>query len=210
MKKSALLLIGLGIVLASCKVGNPEGEKAKTGESVEATAPAEGTKLAVNPEASKVNWLGKKVTGQHHGEVTIKSGDLWVKDGKLTGGSFVVDLNTINNLDLEGEWKGKLEGHLKAADFFDVANFPEATFEITSVTDTAEAGKVSVSGNLTIRGITKNITFDAVVSDATETSANASADFNIAREDWGIVYTGQADDLISKEINLKINLVAGA
>ena len=111
---------------------------------------------------------------------------------------------------MEGEYKQKLEDHLKSEDFFDVANHPEATFEITAVTASTEASVFVVSGNLTIRGVTKNITFDAHVAELTETSANVKADFNIAREDWGVNYAGQADDLISKEINFKINLVAAA
>ena len=132
-----------------------------------------------------------------------------VDDGKLTGGRFTIDLTTIHNKDLEGEYKQKLEGHLKSADFFDVENHPEATFEITSVTAGASEGALTISGNLTIRGVSKNITFDATTSQVSEVSVVADADFNIAREDWGVSYKGQADDLISKEINLKIHLVAG-
>ena len=209
MKKVFLFLSAGALVLASC-VGNPEGKKAETTDSVELTEGiGSGSELAVSTTDSKVEWLGKKVSGQHNGVVDIKSGSLFVDEGKLTGGSFVIDLNTITDLDLEGEYKGKLEAHLKSDDFFDVENHPEATFEITQVTDGAEAGQVLVSGNLTIRGVTKNITFDANVEEVTESSVKATADFNIAREDWGVSYAGQADDLISKEINLKITLVAG-
>lgn len=209
MKKVFLFLGAGALVLASC-VGNPEGKKAETTDSVELTEGiGSGSELAVSTTDSKVEWLGKKVSGQHNGVVDIKSGSLFVDEGKLTGGSFVIDLNTITDLDLEGEYKGKLEAHLKSDDFFDVENHPEATFEITQVTAGAEAGQVLVSGNLTIRGVTKNITFDANVEEVTESSVKATADFNIAREDWGVSYAGQADDLISKEINLKITLVAG-
>lgn len=208
MKKVFLFLSVSAFVLASC-VGNPEGKKAETTEVVEAEA-ISGTELAVNTAASTVEWTGKKVTGQHNGTVDITSGTLVVDGGQLVGGQFVIDLNTINNLDMEGEYKEKLEGHLKSDDFFDVANHPEASFEITAVTASSEAGVSVVSGNLTIRGVTKNITFDAHVADLSDTSANVKADFNIAREDWGVSYTGQADDLISKEINFKINLVAGS
>lgn len=209
--KKAFLFLGAGaLVLASC-VGNPEGKKAETTDGVELTEGiGGGSELAVSTTDSKVEWLGKKVSGQHNGEVGIKSGSLFVDNGKLTGGNFVIDLNTINNHDLEGEYKGKLEGHLKSADFFDVENHPEATFEITEVKDGAGAGQVVISGNLTIRGVTKNITFDANVEEATDSAIKATADFNIAREDWGVNYAGQADDLISKEINLKITLVARA
>jgi len=209
MEKLFLTVAAGALVLSSC-VSNPEGKKAETTDSVETTAAAgEGTTLAVDTEASEVVWTGRKVSGQHHGTVDIKSGSLTVNNGQITGGNFVIDLTTITDQDLEGEYKGKLEGHLKSADFFDVENHPEATFEITGVEQGAEGGLVKVSGNLTLRGISKNITFDANVQEATDTSVKATADFNIAREDWGITYSGQADDLISKEINLKVTLVAG-
>jgi len=209
MEKLFLTVAAGALVLSSC-VSNPEGKKAETTDSVETTAAAgEGTTLAVDTEASEVVWTGRKVSGQHHGTVDIKSGSLTVNDGQITGGNFVIDLTTITDQDLEGEYKGKLEGHLKSADFFDVENHPEATFEITGVEQGAEGGLVKVSGNLTLRGISKNITFDANVQEATDTSVKATADFNIAREDWGITYSGKADDLISKEINLKVTLVAG-
>ena len=194
------------LFLASC-VGNPEGQKAETTDSAEVSA-TEGTELAVNTAESKVMWLGKKVSGEHFGDVAISSGTLVVSGDQLVGGNFVIDLNTINTQDMEGEYKDKLDEHLRSDDFFDVANHPEATFEITSATP-AETGVITLSGNLTIRGTTKNITFDAQVIEVTETAANLTADFNIAREDWGITYSGQADDLISKEINFKVTLVAG-
>ncbi len=210
MKKVCLSLAAGALILSSC-VSNPEGKKAETTDSVEATSTVgAGASLAVDTAASTVVWTGRKVSGQHHGDVKISSGSLTVDGGKLTGGNFVIDLTTINTQDLSGEYKGKLDGHLKSEDFFDVANHPQATFEVTSVGEGTEPGVVTVSGNLTIRGVSKNITFDARVDEATDTSVKASADFNIAREDWGVSYAGQADDLISKEINLKITLVAGA
>lgn len=207
MKKIALFLVA-GIILASCAPKNPEGDKAKTTEGAEVSA-TEGTPVAINTTASKITWTGSKVSGSHTGTVALKSGSLLVKDGKVTGGNFVADLNTITDTDLQGEYKVKLETHLKSPDFFDTATYPEGKFEITSVTEGTEAGKVTISGNLTLRGVTKNITFPATVTEATDTTVKATADFNIVRADWGIVYTGMADDLISKEFNLKIELVAG-
>jgi len=209
MKKTFLFLTAGAMVLASC-VGNPEGQRADTTDSVEVEGVAEGTELSVNTAESRVEWLGKKVSGQHHGTVDIASGTLLVNGDQLVGGHFVVDMNTITDLDLEGEYKEKLEAHLRSDDFFDVDNHPESTFEITSVQEGSADSVIVVSGNLTIRGTSKNITFDANVVELSETSARITADFNIAREDWGVNYAGQADDLISKEINLKINLVAGA
>lgn len=208
MKKIALFLVA-GVILAACSVKNPEGEKAQTTDGAEVAA-TEGTELAVNVAASKITWTGSKVTGSHTGDVALKSGSVWVKDGKITGGNFVTDQNTINDTDMQGEYKDKLDTHLKSPDFFDVAQFPEAKFEITRVTEGAEAGKITIAGNLTMRGVTKNITFPATVTEVSATAVKASADFNVLREDWGITYTGMADDLISKEFNLKVELVAGS
>jgi polyisoprenoid-binding protein YceI len=208
MKNLVVLLSAGALVMASC-VSNPEGKKAETAEESTEVQAVKGTPLAVNTELSQVIWNGKKVSGQHHGTIQIKSGTLNVEGTNIVGGEFVIDMNTIINQDMEGEYKEKLEGHLKSADFFDVTTYPEAKFVVTSVSEGTAPGQIVVSGNLTIKDITKNITFDATVVNANETAAQVNADFNIAREDWGVNYAGQADDLISKEINFKINLVAG-
>lgn len=207
MKKLVLFSAAAAMVLASC-VSNPDGKKADTTDSVETTDQVVGNVYTVDAAQSTLVWTGAKVTGQHEGTVDIKSGELHVNEGAVSGGKFVLDMNTINTTDLEGEWKDKLDGHLKADDFFDVANNPEASFEITSVTAGAVEGGIAIAGNLTIKGVSKNITFDANVEELTDAIVKVSADFNIAREDWGVNYAGQQDDLISKEINFKVTLVA--
>jgi polyisoprenoid-binding protein YceI len=207
MKKLVLFSAAAAMVLASC-VGNPEGKKADVTDSVETTDEVLGHVYTVDASQSELVWTGAKVTGQHHGTVDIKSGELHVDEGTISGGKFVLDMNSINTQDLEGEWKDKLDGHLKSEDFFDVASNPEASFEVTSVAAGATEGTLTVSGNLTIKGVSKNITFDANVEELTDATAKVTADFNIAREDWGVSYEGQKDDLISKEINFKVTLVA--
>lgn len=206
MKKLVLLMAAGGFFLASC-ASNPDGEKATTSDAVEATA-ATGESYDVDASASSVRWEGNKVTGSHHGTIGIQSGTLLVNNGQLSGGHFVIDMNSIVNEDLtDPEYKGKLEGHLKADDFFAVEQHPTSTFEVTEVTDQGN-GKISVSGNLTIRGNTKNITFNATVSESTAEKFVVDADFNINRKDWGVMYEGQKDDLISDEINFKVHLEA--
>jgi len=208
MKKITLLSAIAALVLASC-AGNPEGKKAETKDSVEVSqTEVAGTAFTVDTTASKVVWTGTKVTGKHTGTVNIKSGTLNVDNGTLTGGNFVIDMNSLGSTDLEGEFKGKLDGHLKADDFFGVATYPEATFAITEVKPGATANDLTVSGNLVIKGISKNITFDAKVVESTEAAVKATANFNITRADWGVTYEGKSDDLISKEINFDISLVA--
>lgn len=208
MKKITLLSAVAAFVLASC-AGNPEGKKAETKDSVAITqTEVVGNTLNVDTAASKVVWTGTKVTGKHTGTVSIKSGTLNVDNGKLVGGNVVLDMNTISSTDLEGEFKGKLDGHLKSEDFFAVASHPEATFTITEVKPGATDQDLNISGNLVIKGVSKNITFDAKIVESTEETVKATANFNITRADWGVNYEGKSDDLISKEINFDINLVA--
>lgn len=207
MRKITLLAATAAIVLASC-AGNPEGKKADTKDSVVVENQVSGDAFTVDTAQSSVVWTGTKVSGSHTGTVAIKSGNVIVENGVIKGGKFVLDMNTISSTDLEGEWKEKLDGHLKADDFFAVETYPEASFEITEVKAGATPSDLVVSGNLTIKGITKNITFDAKAEEVTDNTVKYSADFNIAREDWGVTYEGKKDDLISKEINFKVNVVA--
>lgn len=208
MKKLVLFSAVAAMVLASC-AGNPDGKKAETKDSVEtADVVAVGDALNVDVAASVVKWKGTKVSGFHEGTVAIKSGTITVDNNAITAGNFVLDMTTISTTDLDGEYKEKLDGHLKADDFFAVESNPESTFAITEVKTGATPNDVVISGNLTIKGITKNITFDAKVEEISQTSLKATADFNIAREDWGVNYEGKKDDLISKEINFNITLVA--
>lgn len=205
MKKLFYVFGFSGLLFTAC-VSNPEGKKAETTDATEVTATT-GTELKVNTSDSKIVWTGKKVSGTHHGEIKIKSGSIHVEGDKIAGGQFIIDMNTIDNKDLEGEWKGKLEGHLKAEDFFDVAKFPQAKLEITGVEGNG-VGVHKASANLTIKDISKNVTFDVNVSEISEKAFKGSADFNILRADWGIIYPGKPDDLISAEINFKIDLDA--
>lgn len=110
-------------------------------------------KKPIKKEKSTIKWVGKKVTGQHDGTIDFKSGEVALKDGKLVGGKFVVDMTTINVTDLSGKGKTKLEGHLKADDFFGVEKYPEATFVITSVKGS------TIKGDLTIKGHTEKQVF---------------------------------------------------
>lgn len=206
MKKISILFSAAALILASC-AGNPEGKKADTTEATE-TSETTGAELQVDTAQSEVRWEGTKVTGSHHGIVKINGGKLFIQNDTLSGGAFTINVKSIEDKDLEGEFKGKLEGHLKSADFFDVEKFPEASFAITKVTPEGP-NKLNIAGNLTIRGISKNITFTTDVTESTANKFDGKADFNIAREDWGLTYAGKADDLISKEINFKIHLVAG-
>src|SRR5688572_18213334 len=112
----------------------------------------------VNVEKSKVTWLGKKVTGQHEGTVNLKDGALVFKGQKLKGGNFTVDMNSINATDLQGEYQGKLNAHLKDGDFFATDKFPTSTLVFKKIADKGN-NTYAVTANLTIKNITKPVTF---------------------------------------------------
>lgn len=206
--KNGLLVAGLLLAAACSKA--PDAQNAGAGETKEVKQESTAQTLTLDLSASSLKWIGTKVTGKHNGTVAIKEGSLSVKDGQLTGGSFVLDMEKIVVEDLKaGQGKEKLEGHLKAEDFFDAKKYPTAKFEITSVTaDTVGGGTHKIEGNLTIKEVSKGISFKATVKN--ETNMSATANFNINRKDWGVKYEGKKDDLIRDEINFDVNLVAGA
>src|SRR6478736_6341772 len=126
-------------------------------------------------EKSKVTWLGKKVTGQHEGTVNIKDGALVFKKNKLKGGTFTVDMNSLTATDLQGEYLGKLNGHLKSEDFFGTAKFPTSTLVFKKIADKGN-NTYAVTADLTIKNITNPVTFDIVVNGNT-----AKTNFKIDR-----------------------------
>jgi polyisoprenoid-binding protein YceI len=133
----------------------------------------------IDLDNSKLKWEGRKVTGAHHGTINLKDGSFELADGELNGGSFVVDMNSIVNLDLEDEtWNDKLVNHLKSDDFFSVDKYPVAEFKITDVKnykDSKTESNYLIIGDLTIKGITHSIEFPAVVkNDNDKVSATAT------------------------------------
>ncbi|WP_346855753.1 YceI family protein [uncultured Draconibacterium sp.] len=121
-------------------------------------------KKEVKQEASEVKWTGKKIGGSHNGAIELKSGYFEFSNNQIVGGEVVMDMNTITNADLEDPgYNEKLVGHLKSDDFFGVEKYPTATFVVSKATKFTE-GKASVSGKLTIKGKTEDVTFDVVKS----------------------------------------------
>ncbi len=197
--------------------GGPQGEKAQTGDAQEVSVTTGDVTLKVDAAASKVEWVGSKPTGQHHGTIGISGGNLMLADGNIVGGKFTTDMNSIVNLDLtNAEDNGKLVGHLKSPDFFDTAKYPTADFEITSATPISGNPDAThnITGNLTMKHITKSITFPAkVVFEGNKVSAS-SPEFIIDRSQWNVQYGSRTffnnlkDKFINDEISLKINLSA--
>ena len=231
MKTRFLTTATIVALFASFSCTNaPDSDEAKTTDAKEVNQSKSGEKWNLNVSDSKIEWIGTKVSGYHTGIVPLKSGEVYVNNGEVTGGKFVMDVANIQVLGPKGSdtaRNNKLQGHLKSADFFDVTKHPEGTFELTNVKlykgdaikDSADARqdeiseyKVTnpthlVSGNLTLKGVTKNIEFPARITVSGNT-AEAIAKFNIDRKEWGIVYPGQPDDLIRDAVHLGISIKA--
>jgi polyisoprenoid-binding protein YceI len=199
----------------------PESDEAKVSEAAEAAQAVEGNLVQVDKQNSNIEWVGTKVTGRHNGTIQLSKGELLVQDNNLVGGSFTIDMNSLTTLDAMGADNG-LTDHLKSDDFFSVEEFPSADFVITSVKPIAEAAADTeevpeidqyrvqnpsheISGNLTIKGITRNVTFPASVR-VSGTEVKAIAKFNIDRSEWDITYPGKPNDLISKTVHIGIGL----
>lgn len=192
-----------------------EADKAETTAVAEASGDT-GSALPIS--SSMLKWTGKKLTGEHFGTLTIREGGLSVAGDQLTGGNFTIDMNSIVVEDLTDPGKNKdLTDHLMSEDFFNVANHPEAKFEITGVEALAAADAAgnthTISGNLTIKGITQGIKFPAAVA-IQDGAVSAKANFNIDRTLWDIKYrSGKffpeiGDKVISDEIGISLELTA--
>lgn len=174
------------------------------GLAATATEPIDSEKKEVKTETSTVTWKGYKFAGSHNGNIALKSGALMFEEDKLTGGEFTVDMATISVADLEaGKGKEKLEGHLNTDDFFGTANHATATLVFKTVTASGK-NSYDVTGDLTIKGITKAVTFDVSVY-----GSKATATLKVDRTNYDIHYgsTNFTDTLKDKAIYDEFDLV---
>ena len=166
------------------------------------------TQKTVDISTSEIEWEGRKVTGAHNGTISVKEGILDFNGSKLIGGSFVIDMTSINVTDLEGDYKGKLEGHLKSGDFFGVEENPTAAFVITKVISRGLPGEYKITGKLTIKEITKEIKFNATTDELGSMSAAITidrTDFNV-KYGSGSFFDNLGDKTIYDEFNLDVTL----
>jgi polyisoprenoid-binding protein YceI len=173
--------------------------------TVSATVSAQQKKI--NTTTSTINWVGKKVTGQHTGTINVKDGTLVFKKKKLKGGLITVAMNSINTTDLKaGEGKEKLDGHLKADDFFGTEKYPTAKIDFKLISDNGD-GSYGVTADLTIKDVTAPVTFKIVVNGNT-----ATTNLKIDRTKYGIKYGSGSffenlgDKTISDEFELAVAL----
>ncbi|MFD2892703.1 YceI family protein [Flavobacterium chuncheonense] len=164
------------------------------------------TTKKVNTTESKVEWVGKKVTGQHSGTISLAEGALVFKGKKLAGGTFTVDMTSINTTDLQGEMKGKLDGHLKSDDFFGVEKFPTANLVFKTLTNKGN-DVYTVNADLTIKGKTNPISFDMKVNGSTATTKLMvdRAKYDI-RYGSGSFFDNLGDKTIYDEFELDVTL----
>ncbi len=214
---SILIVTVLLITAYSCKGEKQNETNANTQEEVK-EAPAEAITYTVDVASSSIDWVGSKPLGKHNGALKLASGTFETKEGMITSGSFIIDMTSINVTDLEGDDKASLEGHLKGEGegkedhFFNVAKFPKAVFDVTGVTE--KEGKTFIDGNLTIKGIKKNISFPATTSVEGDTITLNTEVFTINRTEWGVNYGSKSvfenlgDKFINDDIEIKISLKA--
>ncbi|VAW21703.1 hypothetical protein MNBD_BACTEROID04-1181 [hydrothermal vent metagenome] len=157
---------------------------------------------------STINWKGYKPTGSHHGTINLESGELKMKNGKITGGSFIANMSTIK----DAGGSTKLERHLKSDDFFDVAAFSTCKFEITGseIID----GKTVLTGDMTIKGITKQLTFPVIVTEKADTVTLTSETFQVNRAEFNVKYKSKTffnnlkEKFIKNEFDLQVAITA--
>ncbi len=155
----------------------------------------------VQADKSRVDWVGSKKSDFHTGSFSVKSGTVQIDGGKLKGGEFVIDLANVKVTDGAGE---KLAGHLKSADFFDVAKFSEATFKITGVNYTAD-NKAAITGTLNLKGTSLPVTFQAAIRNADDKGFFAEAFFSLDRTLFGINY---GVGMVASDVQVAVHLFA--
>ncbi|GAA4237707.1 YceI family protein [Postechiella marina] len=205
-------LAALTIATVSCK---DKAKEATTAEVQEVKTEASASqKYIADAAASSIQWKGNKPGGSHNGTIKIENGVLSANGDKIESGSFLINMGSIvvEDIPADDKMNGKLLGHLKDADFFDVEAHPNAAFEITG--STVAEGKTMLSGNLSIKGIKHNITFPVSVTNDANGLTLTSETFTIDRTKWDIKYKSKSvfgdlgDKFINDDIELKITVKA--
>jgi polyisoprenoid-binding protein YceI len=205
MRLGVLMMAVVGMLAAAC--GNPATNKSQavTGEASQVASPQTtgGQKYSITPQNSKIQFVGSKVTGSHNGSFENFSGEIdYTGDPQTSRVSITIDANSINTDTAD------LTKHLKTADFFDVAKFPEAKFVSTAIKPGGDKGAShTITGNLTLHGVTKSVSFPATITAASD-AINVDSSFTINRKDFGINYAGARDNLIRDDVVLTLNIHA--
>lgn len=221
MKSLKFILIAACLVsMAACQQA-PNADEAKVSDAKEVKSQERGNNVKnykVNTTDSRITFTGTKPTGQHKGYFNLQGGSITMAGDNVQGGNFSVDIPSMTIIDaMPVEMANNLKGHLLSEEFFKSEKFPVATFNITSVKPIGDAANVklagathNIEGNLRLLDKTKSISFPAVIRTSGE-SMKASANFNINRADFGMVYGNDeslGDKFISPMVNIVIRLIA--
>lgn len=213
MKNKSIVLalgiaIALGIGIHGCNTKNRQTENSISVNTLDGS----GQTYEVDTVTSVIEWVGgTPASHSHTGNLRLREGKLTANENRLTGGSFVINIQSINNTDQSGQEKTDLENHLKNADFFEAEKFPIGAFEITQTKIDSTGQKII--GNLTLKGKTNAIEIPVTLRIDENTITAESKQFAIDRTRWGIVYSSGVigtlkDDLINDEVLITIKLVA--
>ncbi len=211
MKHIALIVAGTAIALVACGPSEAEiaEQKRQAYEDSLATVAASERAVVIDAQASSVDWAGTMLgIKRHFGKVALADGKLIVKGPSVTAGSFVVDLTSITTGDTLYSPPGSEEGtsthlvnHLQSADFFDVANHPTATFEISRVEGN------TAYGNLTIRGVTHEEKVTDIVVNEENGQVTATGNLTFDRQKYGVAWSsGSKDAVLNDDIEIVVNL----
>ena len=208
MRNYQLVVLCLLLTLIAVACSDPAANKPKASvgnAAPESGAPKAGAEtLTISPENSKVDFVAAKVTRSHNGAFKQFSGtvDLINNSAEQSVVSINIDTASVTTDD------DQLTGHLKTADFFDVAKYPKATFVSTKIeADTANGATHTITGNFDLHGVKKSISFPATIQISPD-SVSANAEFSINRKDFSLNYPGKADDLIRDGVVIKLTIKA--
>jgi len=194
-------IIVIGIAVIGCKKAT---ETSISGTETALKSEASSQKYVVNTTESVIEWKGFKPTGSHNGTISVEKGVFTTDNGKISSGNFLINMNSIK----DSESNARLEGHLKSLDFFDVEKFPNARFEVTEIKENM------LSGNLTIKDITNNVSFPILISQDGDAMSFTSETFKINRSKWNIRYKSKSffndlgDKFIDDDVEIKITIKA--
>lgn len=219
MKKTLFPILGafvLALSVASC--GSVSSNATTTTDSTAVSVASDAATTLSVDTTSYLTWKGRKPGGEHFGKIFVANGAISVQDDKIFSGSVEIKMNSIVVEDLQGKAALSLKGHLENEDFFEVATYPIAKFELTDVP--AEGLNINevkeLKGNLTLKDVTKNIVIpvESIVRDANGVYTIKSQTFNIDRSQWNVKYGSKTffpdlrDKFIENDIELSFNLTA--
>jgi polyisoprenoid-binding protein YceI len=219
-KVTLLTFVAASLMVSSC-MQNPKGEKAQMGDAMDISK-AEGIEYIANIGSTTIEWLGTKPGGSHFGNFPIQEGRLLVKEQTIVGGEMTIDMNSLVVTDIEDPKTNQmLVSHLKSADFFAVDSFPTAKFEIAKVTPLDQTTNIdgiivthNIEGNLTLRGVTRSVSFPSAVTFAEGKVEAKSPKFIVNRTHWKAnygspsIFANLKDKFINDEVALNVSLVA--